>query len=126
MEPRPSLENKYRLLQKRLRPLPNVDIQCESLRQAELQGFLARGDRKVGRTLPLLARGLGLRAACRQAGLEPGFYLHRQRAAEEVFPWDIISQGVRREHLRREYEQALAARPGYVCQPGCQRCGLSC
>jgi len=126
MEPRRSLEAKYRLLQKGLRPLPNVEVHCESLRQAEIQGFLARADRRAARTLPLLARGIGLRVAGRQVGLDPGFYLHRERAVDELFPWEIISQGFRREHLRREYQQALAARPGYVCQPGCQRCGLSC
>jgi radical SAM superfamily enzyme YgiQ (UPF0313 family) len=126
MEPRLSLEKKNRLLQKRLRPLPNVELHFESLRHAEIQGFLARGDRRVGRALPLLGKGLGLKAACRQAGLDPDFFLHRERAADELFPWDIIAQGVQREHLRREYEQALTARPGYVCHSGCQRCGLSC
>ena len=39
---------------------------------------------------------------------------------------DIIEQGVQRRHLHKEYEQALAARPGYVCHPGCRRCGLVC
>jgi radical SAM superfamily enzyme YgiQ (UPF0313 family) len=126
MEPRLSLEKKTRLLQKRLRPLPNVELHFESLRQAELQGFLARGDRRVGRALPLLGRGLGLKAACRQTGLDPNFYLHRERAVDEFFPWDIIDQGVQRQHLRSEYEKALAGRTGYVCHPGCQRCGLSC
>jgi len=126
MEPRLSLEKKNRLLQKRLCPLPNVELHFESLRHAEIQGFLARGDRRVGRALPLLGKGLGLKAACRQAGLDPDFFLHRERAADELFPWDIIEQGVQREHLRREYEQALTARSGYVCHSGCQRCGLSC
>ncbi len=126
MERRAALEKKYRLLQKRLRPLPNVELNFESLRHAEIQGFLARGDRRIGRVLPLMAAGAGLKAACRQIGLDPDFYLHRERGADELFPWDIIAQGVQRGHLRTEYEQALAARPGYVCRPGCRRCGLSC
>jgi radical SAM superfamily enzyme YgiQ (UPF0313 family) len=126
MERRTLLEKKYRLLQKRLRPLPNVELNFESLRHAEIQGFLARGDRRVGRTLPLLAEGDSLKAACRQVGLDPFFYLHRERGVDELFPWDIIEQGVQRGHLREEYDQALAARLGYVCQPGCRRCGLVC
>jgi radical SAM superfamily enzyme YgiQ (UPF0313 family) len=126
MEPRNSLEKKYRLLQKRLRPLPNVDLNFESLRQAELQGFLARGDRRIGRVLPMLAEGVSLKAACHQAGLDPRFYLHRERGTDELFPWDILTQGVERSHLHKEYEKALVARPGYVCSPGCRRCGLSC
>ncbi|MBW2688343.1 MAG: radical SAM protein [Deltaproteobacteria bacterium] len=126
MERRGQLEKKYRLLQKRLRPLPNVELNFESLRQAEIQGFFARGDRRVGRTLPLLAEGSSLKAACRQVGLDPAFYLHRERGADELFPWDIIEQGVQREHLREEYEQASAAQLGYICHPGCSRCGLEC
>lgn len=126
MEGRSLLEKKYRLLQKRLRPLPNVELNFESLRQAELQGLLARGDRRLGRTLPLLAAGASLKAACREVGLDPAFYLHRERGADERFPWEVIAQGVRRGHLRQEYEQARKARPGTVCHPGCQRCGLSC
>ncbi len=126
MERRTLLDKKYRLLQKRLRPLPNVDLNFESLRQAEIQGFFARGDRRVGKTLPLLAEGASLKAACRQVGLDPAFYLHRERGVNELFPWDIIEQGVQRGHLREEYDQALAARPGYICQPGCRRCGLVC
>ncbi|MGK2943357.1 MAG: radical SAM protein [Desulfuromonadales bacterium] len=126
MEQRGQLEKKYRLLQKRLRPLPNVDLNFESLRQAEIQGLFARGDRRVGRLLPLLAGGSSLKAACRQVGLDPAFYLHRERGMHELFPWDIIEQGVQRGHLRKEYEEALAARPGHVCHPGCRRCGLVC
>jgi radical SAM superfamily enzyme YgiQ (UPF0313 family) len=126
MERRTVLEKKYRILQKRLRSLPNVDLNFESLRQAEIQGVLARGDRRVGRSLPLLAAGVGLKTALRQVCLDPDFFLHRERGAEELFPWDIIAQGVQRRHLRNEYEQALAAKPGLTCHSGCSRCGLSC
>ncbi len=126
MERRGQLEKKYRLLQKRLRSLPNVDLNFESLRHAEIQGLFARGDRRVGRILPLLAEGHSLKAACRQVGLDPTFYLHRERGEEELFPWDIVEQGVQREYLRKEYEDALTARIGHICHTGCSRCGLSC
>jgi radical SAM superfamily enzyme YgiQ (UPF0313 family) len=120
------LEKKYRVLQRMIGPLANVDLQFESLRSAELQGLLARGDRRCGRLLPLLAAGQGLKAACREAGLDPACYLYRERGRDEVFPWEIIVQGVRREYLRSEYQAALNATPGEVCRPGCRRCGLNC
>jgi radical SAM superfamily enzyme YgiQ (UPF0313 family) len=125
MEPTSRLEKKYRLLQKMIRPLANVDLQCESLRSAELQGFLARGDRRSGRILPLLAAGRGLKAACRENGLDPAFYLHRERKPDELFPWEIIVQGVRREFLWREYLDARAGIVGSACHPGCRRCGMT-
>ncbi len=126
MEPVGRLEKKYRQLQRMIGPLANVDLQCESLRSAELQGLLARGDRRCGRLLPLLAAGKGLRAACRSAGLDLPFYLQRERGAEELLPWEILAQGVRRDFLRHEYREALAARPGSICHPGCRRCGMNC
>jgi radical SAM superfamily enzyme YgiQ (UPF0313 family) len=126
MEPVNRLEKKYRLLQKLIGPLANVDLHTESLRSAELQGLLARGDRRCGRLLPLLAAGRGLKAACREAGLDSAFYLHRERGEAELFPWEIIAQGVRRDYLRDEYLAALAATPGAICRPGCSRCGMSC
>ena len=86
MERRSSLEKKYRLLQKQLRPVSNVDLNLESLRHAELQGLLARGDRRVAKILPLLAEGKSLKAACQKAGLDPAFYLYRERGADELFP----------------------------------------
>lgn len=125
MEPAARLEKKYRLLQKAIRPLANVDLQCESLRSAELQGLLARGDRRCGVLLPLLAAGRNLKTAGREAGLDPAFYLHRERHADELFPWEILDQGVRREHLWREYRDALNATPGQTCHPGCRRCGIA-
>ncbi len=126
MERRSSLEKKYRLLQKQLRPIPNVDLNFESLRHAELQGFLARGDRRVVKILPSLAAGKSLKAACKQADLDLTFYLYRERDGDELFPWEIIGQGVQRSHLYEEYLDSQQARPGYTCHPGCRRCGMSC
>jgi radical SAM superfamily enzyme YgiQ (UPF0313 family) len=126
MERRSFLEKKYRLLQKQLRPVPNVDLNLESLRHTELQGLLARGDRRVAKILPLLAEGKSLKAACQKAGLDPAFYLYRERDDDELFPWEIIGQGVQRRHLFEEYRASMQARPGETCHPGCRRCGMSC
>jgi len=126
MEPRRSLEKKLRLLQRRVGRMANVELNSESLRSAELQGLLARGDRRLGRALPLLAAGASLKAACREIGLDPAFYLQRDRGEAEPFPWEIIDQGILRGHLWLEYQDALAARLGQVCRPGCRRCGIGC
>ncbi len=124
MAPRSVLEKKYRLLQRRIRPLPNVDLNLESLKRSELQGFLARGDRRVGRVLPALGQGASLRQACREAGLDLKFYLSRERAADEHLPWEVIDPGVVRSYLWHEYELALEGKVGQHCFPGCHRCGI--
>ncbi|PLX80717.1 MAG: radical SAM protein [Desulfuromonas sp.] len=124
MEPKNSLEKKCRRLKKELGRLPNVEINFESLRSAELQGALSRGDRALGKILPLLASGSNLRAACKELGLDYTDYLYREREQHESFPWEIVDVGVTREFLWKEYRAALAARPGTTCRPGCKRCGV--
>ena len=126
MQRRAELEKKYQHIRKELRTVPNVDLKFESLRLAEMQGLLARGDRNVGRILPYLAAGHNLRQACQKAGLDLDRYLYLERAADEIFPWDIIDQGFDRDYLFQEYQNALMARPGQICHPGCKRCGVVC
>jgi radical SAM superfamily enzyme YgiQ (UPF0313 family) len=124
MEARSSLEKKYRYLQRKIRPLPNVDLHLESLKSSELQAFLARGDRRAGQVLTLLSNGASLRKACRETGLDLDFYLSRERSGDEHFPWEVIDQGVARQHLWTEYRLALSAKSGQVCFAGCRRCGI--
>ena len=73
-----------------------------------------------------MAVGKSLKAACRDAGVDLSFYLHRERDADEPFPWEILDQVVTRHYLHGEYHQALAAEVGTVCAPGCNRCGMEC
>jgi radical SAM superfamily enzyme YgiQ (UPF0313 family) len=124
MEAKASLEKKYRRLQRLIGPMPNVDLNLESLRTAQVQGFLARGDRRSGRTLPALASGASLRQACRDAGLDLSFYLNRLRGDEELFPWEVIDQGLTRASLYQEYLAADQGRTSPGCSPDCRRCGL--
>ena len=126
MEKRNSLEKKYRLLMKKLRPLSNVNLSLESLRKAEVQALLARGDRKIAKVLPYLADNLNLKGACKKIGLNPEFYIYRERDQNEIFPWEIIDQGVARAHLYKEYQRALRTLPSKACHSSCQCCGLEC
>ncbi|WP_459860571.1 radical SAM protein [Desulfuromonas carbonis] len=104
--------------------LGNVELHSESLRAATLQALLSRGDRRVGRILPALASGRPLRAACAAAGFEPSWFVHRQRAAGETFPWEVLDSGVRRDYLWAEYQRGLTEQLSPRCQAGCRRCGV--
>ncbi|PLX81662.1 MAG: radical SAM protein [Desulfuromonas sp.] len=124
MEQEKSLRKKVRRIRSFSARQANVEATFESLRGAALQAFLSRGDRRVGSVLPALAAGENLRAACREAGLDPAFYLYRTRGENETFPWDVIDNGVRRDYLWQEYERALEGRATPRCTPGCRRCGV--
>lgn len=124
MAPEKRLKGIFQRLRAAVGRMANTDIIFESARSAALQALLARGDRRVGRLLPDLAAGMNLKAACRQQGLDPDFYVTRERGADEVFPWEIIDSGVRRDFLYREYQAALAHARSRRCFDGCVDCGV--
>jgi radical SAM superfamily enzyme YgiQ (UPF0313 family) len=118
------LKRTFQRLRSAVARMANTEVIFESLRSAVLQAFLARGDRRVGRVLPHLAAGDNLKAACRKAGLDPAFYVTRQRGQNERFPWEILDSGVHRQVLWREYQLGLAAHSSPRCFDGCTRCGV--
>ena len=106
MEPLPSLERKVKLLESRLRRLPNVKLKVESLRESYLQALLSRGDRRLSPLLVEMAGGANLKKAAKSCGIDTGWYVERTIAADEVLPWSIIGTADQ-AMLRVEYERAL-------------------
>lgn len=119
-----ALKKKIQFLRSSIARMPNTELQSESIRSARLQAFLSRGDRQVAKVLPLLESGANLKQSCREAGLDPGFYIDRERGENEIFPWDIIDQGVRRDYLWDEYQRGLQGTFTPRCTSGCRRCGV--
>ncbi|ABA89434.1 radical SAM domain iron-sulfur cluster-binding oxidoreductase [Syntrophotalea carbinolica DSM 2380] len=124
MESTSILKKKIQRLRRQVGRMPNTSLICESLKSAELQALLSRGDRRVGRLLPHLADGQSLAVSCREESLGSDFYLTRERDEYETFPWEIIDQGVPRRFLWLEYQRAMAGESTPPCGPGCHRCGL--
>ena len=124
MSSQAELKKRFRTIRSAVGRLPNTEVTFESLRAAELQAFFARGDRRTGRTLPDLAAGDNLRKACKQVGLDAAFYVTRERAEDELFPWEVIDSGVDRDYLWQEYQRATAGQLTPPCAKGCERCGI--
>lgn len=107
MEPLPSLERKVKLLESRLRPLSNVRLKVESLRESYLQALLSRGDRRLTPLLVAMAGGVSLKKAARECGIDTDRYVQRTIGGEEFLPWNVIGTA-ETEMLRREYERAMS------------------
>jgi radical SAM family uncharacterized protein len=103
-----------------------------------LEATLSRGDRRMGRVL-YRAWELGCRfdawtehfkfekwlQAFIDAGLEPGFYAHRERPLDEVLPWSHIDSGVTDTFLKQEYQRAYQGKETPDCRhDSCNACGL--
>ncbi len=103
-----------------------------------LEGVLARGDRRVGKTiLKAYQKGCIFDSwseffhndlwldSFSECGLDIGFYTTRERADDEIFPWDFIDCGVTREFLLREWKKAQTQTVSPNCKAQCQGCGAN-
>ncbi len=101
-----------------------------------IEGIYARGDRRLSSLVLEVYRRGGIfdawteffrmdryKESMEDLGIDPEFYLTRERSVEEVLPWDMIDCGVSRSFLAREWDQA---RKGIVtpnCRMQCMGCG---
>ncbi|WP_026508654.1 TIGR03960 family B12-binding radical SAM protein [Butyrivibrio sp. MC2013] len=102
-----------------------------------LEGVFARGDRRLSKVILTAYRKgciydawgeyfkIDLWKECfKECGIDPEFYTVRERADDEVFPWDVIDIGVTKEYLLREWHIALGE--GHIspnCAQQCMGCG---
>ncbi|MDO4615041.1 MAG: TIGR03960 family B12-binding radical SAM protein [Lachnospiraceae bacterium] len=104
-----------------------------------LEGFFARGDRKVAEVILDAYRHGAIYDAwsetfsneiwmdsIQRCGLDLDFYTTRERAEDEIFPWDFIGIGVTKKFLHREWERALRAEVTPNCRQNCSGCGAKC
>jgi radical SAM family uncharacterized protein len=131
-----SVREKQRLLKNQLRG-PGLKLSWTEPEQTLLEAFLSRGDRRLG---PVILRAWQLGAkldgwgehfnigAWRQAfaenNLDPEFYARRSRSMDEVFPWDHIDVGVRKNYLARDYAMSQKGETRVDCREYCFACGI--
>ena len=59
------------------------------------------------------------------AGLEPGFYAHREHSFDELLPWSHINTGVTPDFLKQEFRCAMDGLDTPDCRNNpCNICGL--
>ncbi len=136
LEPVQSIREKQALLRRHLRGR-GLKLSYNDPEATLLEAVLARGDRRLGavvqRAWELGARfdawdeqrdfGAWMRAFA-EAGLDPDFYAHRERPPGEVFPWEVISTGVRKSFLLEEYRRSKRGETRVDCRERCHGCGI--
>lgn len=106
MTPMDLLARRIAYLEKSLQPL-GVTVRSDSPAWAEVEGVLARGDRRLGIALVNMER-VSLREwerALKRAGLSAQEYL-RARSYDEALPWSVVYPGVTQAFLAREMQRA--------------------
>jgi radical SAM superfamily enzyme YgiQ (UPF0313 family) len=118
------LKRRMQLLRRELRGNKEVRLHTDLPKWAYLQALMARGDRRVGDLLSA-ARQSNWNQAMRSSPLNPDFFVLRPRDREELFPWDFIDHGLKKDYLWEEYQLALAGKESPPCRPlVCRRCGI--
>ncbi len=105
--------------------------------ETAFEALLSRGDRRLSDAIQL-AWERGARfdgwaehfdwelwlGALRDVGLDPEWYLYRERGLDEVLPWDVVNAGVDKSFLKAEY---LNSKEGLLlpdCREHCYSCGI--
>jgi radical SAM superfamily enzyme YgiQ (UPF0313 family) len=125
MAPVAELKARIKRIQAGLRRVPNVRVHSDLPRWAYVQALLARGDRRVAELLLRVdALGGNWVQAFKTDPVNPDFYVLRERAPEEILPWDFIDHRITKTFLLNDYRRALEGRPGVVCRvESCRLCG---
>jgi radical SAM superfamily enzyme YgiQ (UPF0313 family) len=121
-----SLKEKIRLVKDGLKRVANVRVHADIPKWAYIQALLSRGDRRIAKLLEMVQQNNGNWAQSLKAyPFNPDFYVRRERALDEILPWDFIDHGIKKSFLVKEYEMALQGKRSPVCQPGqCKICGV--
>ena len=103
-----------------------------------LEGLLARGDRKLAKTILYVYEKGGIydawsefhneelwQEAIKETNIDVDFYVTRERKEDEIFPWDFIDTGVTKNFLLREWHNAHNETVTPNCRMKCSRCGAA-
>lgn len=103
-----------------------------------LEGLLARGDRRLSKTLLAVYEKGGIydawsechkneiwEEAIKETGVDMDFYITRKRPDDEIFPWDFIDTGVTKQFLLREWHNAHDEKVTPNCRIQCSGCGAA-
>lgn len=116
-----------------------ISVSYHGAETSFLESVFARGDRKLCDVLEKAVeqgfhfdswdecfdfdRWMDLFKLC---GLDPAFYANRTRGFDEVFPWDHLDYGIRKEFLIEECRRAYDAKTTPNCREQCSNCGAAC
>lgn len=115
-----------------------VNISWSKFEVTQLEAALARGDRRLSQVVyAAWKKGCKLDGwteyfrydkwmeAFRECGIDPAFYVNRQRSYEEILPWDHMDILVSKEFFIRENKLAHAEQNTPNCRERCSGCGVN-
>ena len=112
-----------KILRTGLKNQRGVEIISESIKAAEVQAILSRGDRRIAEFVIQSDSPQKFLQVLRECEIDENLYL-QARAADEILAWDFLDMGFSKKYLRAEFERAAALKSTPACFDGCKRCGV--
>ena len=116
----------------------SIKYNCHDADVSELEGVFARGDRKLCNVIRQAYESGCIydawteyfqpdkwEQAFKDNNADMEFYLRRERAEDELFPWDFIDIGVTKKFLLDEYHKSQAEAVTPNCRRKCSGCGAA-
>ncbi|MBI5417135.1 radical SAM protein [Candidatus Poribacteria bacterium] len=85
------LKEKYKYLQKKIRPLANTELNFENLNYCELHAFLSQGDRRFSEVLLKIEQGMSWKKALSYSNISDKTIYHT-KDKHDILTWDIINE----------------------------------
>ena len=130
------IKAKQELLMRALRG-PAIKLSWTQPEDTLLEAWLSRGDRRMAEVIYTAwkngtkfdawqdqRRFEAWTSAFATQKLDPAFYTHRPRRLDEVFPWEHISDSVRKKYLLADYRRSLEGGFRADCRQACYACGV--
>ena len=118
------LQTSLKILREKLKSVRGIEIISESIKSAEIQGILSRGDRKIAELVAQSDSVKKFSELFKASNLEENFYLRRKRNFDEVLAWDFLDLGFDKKYLQEEFKRAAEEKFTPPCFDGCKRCGV--
>ena len=130
------ISSKQDILRNKLRDR-NIKLTWTAIEDTLLEAWLTRGDRRLSEVIHTAWKNAAKFDAWQEQhrysiwmdafshhGLDPDFYTHREREADEIFPWDNLSAGVRKAYLFEEFKNSIEGIIRIDCREQCFACGI--
>ena len=114
----------------------SIKYNCHDADVSSLEGGFARGDRRLCNVIRQAYESGCMydawseyfhydkwKKAFEDNNLDMEFYIRRERAEDELFPWDFIDIGVTKEFMLKEYHNSKAEVVTPNCRSKCSGCG---
>lgn len=116
---------------------PKIKFQYHDPKLSVLEGLVSRGDRRIGDVI-ISAWEKGCKfdgwseffkyeswlEAMEENDVSFDFYNFRERAFDEILPWDFIDINVKKSYLEKEYLKSIAEEVTPDCRAKCNVCGI--